>query len=242
MKDTAHLSLLEHGVYSRLLDVYYTREGAIPVAQVERLIGVRSKDEKAAIANVLQEFFSVDGDVLRHSRCEWEIARYQKKAVHNREVGKLGGRPRKSETQTVPNQEPTNNPGGFQTEPTNNPPQTPVTSNQTPVTSKDRKPAQAPVFVLPDWVNRQHWDVWHSTPKRKRATSEQKQMAVDKLDEWRLAGLDYATALENAAIGGNQGLFLPTTPRAGQPNKQQALEDRNLAVARQWVEDSHAIQ
>jgi hypothetical protein len=71
---------------------------------------------------------------------------------------------------------------------------------------------------------------------------EQKQMAVDKLDEWRLAGLDYATALESAAIGGNQGLFLPTTPRAGQPNKQQAIEDRNLAVARQWVEDSHAIQ
>ena len=30
LKDTAHLSLLEHGVYARLLDVYYTRETAIP--------------------------------------------------------------------------------------------------------------------------------------------------------------------------------------------------------------------
>lgn len=243
LKDTAHLSLLEHGVYSRLLDVYYTREGAIPLAQVERLIGVRSKDERAALYAVLDEFFTVENEThLKHGRCEWEIARYQKKAAHNREVGKLGGRPRKSETQTVLNQEPTNNPGGFQTEPTNNPLQTPVTSNQTPVTNKDRKPAQAPVFVLPDWINRQHWDVWHSTAKRKKATVEQKQMAVDKLAEWRDAGMDYATALENAAIGGNQGLFLPTKPRAGQVNQQQALEDRNLAVARQWVEENHAVQ
>ena len=37
LKDTAHLSLLEHGVYSRLLDVYYTRESPIPAADAERL-------------------------------------------------------------------------------------------------------------------------------------------------------------------------------------------------------------
>jgi uncharacterized protein YdaU (DUF1376 family) len=79
LKDTAHLSLLEHGIYGRLLDVYYTREGAIPVAQAERLIGVRSKDEKAALANVLEEFFTVDADALHHARCDREIARYQDK-------------------------------------------------------------------------------------------------------------------------------------------------------------------
>jgi uncharacterized protein YdaU (DUF1376 family) len=79
LKDTAHLSLLEHGVYGRLLDVYYTRESPIPVAQVERLIGVRSKEERAALQDVLTEFFVVDGDVLRHARCDREIARYQDK-------------------------------------------------------------------------------------------------------------------------------------------------------------------
>lgn len=79
LKDTAHLSLLEHGVYGRLLDVYYTRESAIPAAQVERLIGVRSKEEREALRNVLEEFFTADGDVLRHTRCDREIARYQEK-------------------------------------------------------------------------------------------------------------------------------------------------------------------
>lgn len=100
--------------------------------------------------------------------------------------------------------------------------------------------ARAPVFVLPDWINAKHWDTWHSTPKRKKATADQKQMAVDKLDEWRLAGLDYAGALENAAIGGNQGLFLPNGNRAQPINKQQALEDRNKEVGRRWAEASHA--
>ena len=126
LKDTAHLSLLEHGVYSRLLDVYYTREGAIPVAQVERLVAARSKEERAALAVVLDEFFTVSDDVLHHARCDREIERYQAKAERNRVVGKLGGRPRKTQTQS----EPTNNPDGFQTEPTQNPSQYPVTSNQ----------------------------------------------------------------------------------------------------------------
>ena len=53
LKDTAHLSLLEHGVYGRMLDVYYTREAAIPAGQVERLIGVRSKEEREALRNAI---------------------------------------------------------------------------------------------------------------------------------------------------------------------------------------------
>jgi uncharacterized protein YdaU (DUF1376 family) len=60
LKDTAHLSLLEHGVYSRLLDVYYTRENAIPSDQAARLIGARSKDEREAMQAVLAEFFALD--------------------------------------------------------------------------------------------------------------------------------------------------------------------------------------
>jgi uncharacterized protein YdaU (DUF1376 family) len=79
LKDTAHLSLLEHGVYGRLLDVYYTREGAIPVEQVERLIGARAKDERAALSAVLDEFFTVADGMLHHSRCDREIARLQDK-------------------------------------------------------------------------------------------------------------------------------------------------------------------
>lgn len=74
----------------------------------------------------------------------------------------------------------------------------------------------APAFAVPDWINRAHWDAWHSCTKRKKATDAQKQMAVDKLDAWRQEGVDHATALENAAIAGWQGLFKPDmAPEAG---------------------------
>lgn len=109
LKDTAHLSLLEHGVYSRLLDVYYTRESGIPDAQAARLIGARGKDETAALKVVLGEFFElVDGSWIQ-DRCEREIAAASTKIEANRENGKKGGRPKKEK----PTEEPTENPHGY---------------------------------------------------------------------------------------------------------------------------------
>lgn len=87
-------------------------------------------------------------------------------------------------------------------------------SNQIPNT-KDK--AQAPSFVLPDWIDKKHWDAWHSCAKRKKTTPEQKQLAVDKLDKWRSEGKDFAGALENAAVGGWQGLFLPDQKTVTKP-------------------------
>lgn len=79
IKDTAHLSLLEHGIYGRLLDVYYSTEGPIPAASACRLIGARTDEEKAATAVILAEFFTVEGDAYRHARCDAEIARMKDK-------------------------------------------------------------------------------------------------------------------------------------------------------------------
>lgn len=77
LKDTSHLSLLEHGIYTRLLDVYYTREGAIPEEQAARLIGARTKDEREALQAVLSEFFELTADGWAQQRCEREIARFK---------------------------------------------------------------------------------------------------------------------------------------------------------------------
>ena len=79
LKDTSHLSLLEHGVYNRLFDVYYTREGGIPDDQAARLIGARSKDERAALTSVLAEFFTLVDGVWTQVRCDAEIDRFKDK-------------------------------------------------------------------------------------------------------------------------------------------------------------------
>lgn len=87
----------------------------------------------------------------------------------------------------------------------------------------------APTFELPDWINRQHWDAWHSCAKRKNASDAQKQMAVDKLAQWRQAGIDYAAALENAAIAGWQGLFKPDVPAAAMTPARRTPAPENFA-------------
>lgn len=90
----------------------------------------------------------------------------------------------------------------------------------------------APTFELPDWINRQHWDAWHSCPKRNKATDAQKQMAVDKLDSWRKQGIDHAAALENAAIAGWQGLFKPDVPASAMtPGRRPAAPSKYAAAA-----------
>jgi len=76
LKDTSHLSLLEHGAYARLLDVYYTREGAIPSDQTARLVGARTKEERAAVDSVLAEFFVMESDGWHQKRADEEIAAY----------------------------------------------------------------------------------------------------------------------------------------------------------------------
>lgn len=96
---------------------------------------------------------------------------------------------------------------------------------------------RAAPFPLPEWINRDHWDAWHSCSKRRNATDKQKQLAVDKLTAWKEEGIDYAAALENAAIGGWQGLFKPDEQKHGGSavNKQEALEQRNRGVASSWA-------
>lgn len=127
LKDTAHLSLLEHGVYGRLLDVYYSREGAIPVDQAERLIGARSKEERAALAAVLDEFFVVDAGSYRHERCERELARFRDK--QRKASASANARWNKSSEHTERNAD------AMRTHTERNADaMLPVTSNQTPVT------------------------------------------------------------------------------------------------------------
>jgi len=109
IKKAGHLTLLEHGIYARLMDVYYTREAGIPEDKAARLIGARSKDELQALTNVLDEFFTLVDGTWTQNRCEEEISNASEKAEKNRTNGAKGGRPRKVATEQQPN----GNPNGF---------------------------------------------------------------------------------------------------------------------------------
>lgn len=95
-QDTRHLTLIEHGAYRALLDLYYSREAPLPadVATVQRLACARAKDEREAVESVLREFFVSTTEGWMHKRCEREIDSARRKAEAARENGKKGGRRR----------------------------------------------------------------------------------------------------------------------------------------------------
>lgn len=103
IKDAAHLTLLEHGVYARLMDVYYARESGIPEKQAARLIGAREPKEVEAVEAVLSEFFHLVNGVWMQKRCEAEIDAANAQAKANRVNGQKGGRPKRIPTGQKPN-------------------------------------------------------------------------------------------------------------------------------------------
>mgnify|MGYP001616748329 CR=1 FL=1 len=91
LRDTARLSLLEHGAYTLLLDYYYAEERPIPLdaAEVYRMVRAQSEQERQAIDKILTGFFIKQSDGYRHKRVDHEISVSQQA----RKNGKRGGRP-----------------------------------------------------------------------------------------------------------------------------------------------------
>jgi uncharacterized protein YdaU (DUF1376 family) len=106
LADTTHLSLLEHGVYRRLLDLYYQQEQAIckDHANVMRKLCVRTADEMQAFENVLNDFFTATDDGYIHTRCEKEIAAYHEKAEKAKKSAKARWGNAPSDTNAKPKQ------------------------------------------------------------------------------------------------------------------------------------------
>lgn len=106
---TAHLSWDEDLAYRRLLSVYYRSEAPIPASQACRLVRAVTPAQKKAVATVLREFFTNGGGRWKNSRADNEIAAYQHQVSVNRKTGKLGGRPKRIETESVSDTKPNRN-------------------------------------------------------------------------------------------------------------------------------------
>lgn len=134
-RDTAHLSLIEHGVYTLLLDRYYATEQPIPEDQAHRVARARSREEKAAVDAVLDEFFTLLDGAYHNRRCDEEIDKLQARFEAKRENGKKGGRPKKnagSDNRTETQEKPT----GFDSD---NRTETETKAHQAPSTIQKQK-------------------------------------------------------------------------------------------------------
>ena len=98
-KDTGHLSTIEHGIYRQLIDWYYLDEQPIPEETQVVIRRLRlGSDEVNFLRNVLDDFFVLGKTGYTHKRIEVEIKDYHEQVEKNKNNGKLGGRPKKTQS------------------------------------------------------------------------------------------------------------------------------------------------
>jgi uncharacterized protein YdaU (DUF1376 family) len=126
-RDTFHLSLLEHGIYRQLLDTYYLNEKPLAVdsAVVMRTHNARTKEEKAAVLAVLENFFLLTDEGWVHRRCEKTISAFHQKSEKARHSAESRWSKR--------------NANAYETQCEGNANQEPITNNQEPITRVEKQ-------------------------------------------------------------------------------------------------------
>lgn len=237
-RDAGHLSMLEHGAYTLLLDRYYSTEQQIPAEQAHRICRARTKEERAAVDAVLAEFFTLEDGQWKNGRTEREIAKAQVKINAARTNGAKGGRPKAHREETQ--HEPSGFSSGSVSVTQQKAHQTPDTRHQTPVEEKTARKRAAPLAQPPD-VDPQVWADWLQLRRGKRAPVTATVLDGAKSEAMK-AGMTLDAFLRVWCRRGSQGLeadwLRPNERGTVVPlNKQEAIEARNRAVAAAWAQE-----
>lgn len=155
MKDTMHLSIMEHGTYGLLLDAYYATEKPLPADYdaLYRVCRAMTKGEKEAVRRVVDAYFPIHADGLRHnSRADSEIATAQATIEKQRESAV------KSTAKRTVNQDST-------VQSTERSSRQPITTNHQPLTITPQPPTVAADEPPPDeggakLANRATWTAY----------------------------------------------------------------------------------
>lgn len=148
-RDTSHLTLLEHGIYRQLIDLYYMTEKPLD-ANALRLISARSTDEMQAAKQILLEFFTLEDGLYYHDRCEDEIAKFHSKS----EKATASAKARWNKNKGLKDA------NALQTESEGNANHKPITINHKPLTKT--KPSRKIALVVEDDFNL----FWQTYPKK----------------------------------------------------------------------------
>ena len=240
LSKTLHLTMEQDGAYTRLLDWYYANERPIPHAQRYAIARTQTASEKRSADVVLGEFFVRAGDDWRHDRAEQEMAVAQPRISAAKNNGKLGGRPKKN--QKGNSEKPTGFPEETQDEPgvkahqppTSNSAVGEVTPPLPPDIAGEESSGVSPVVGLVVQLRQRGFGLTPSHPDllAAHAAGVRHAAILRFADKYRTKPIGYAIA---AAVREH-------TENVERVGKQEALEDRNRAVAADWAaqETEHA--
>lgn len=135
-RDTGHLSIAEHGAYLLMLQHHYATEKPLPTGKaLHRLLRAESRTDREAIDAVVAQFWQETNAGLINERSEIEIRKADHQRTVNQAIGKRGGRPRKTESNTESVIE-TKTESDTEPKANRNPHQTPDTRRKQPPTPK----------------------------------------------------------------------------------------------------------
>ena len=233
-KKAGHLSMLEHGAYTLLLDRYYDREQAPTRTEAIRQCGARSVQEVAAVDAVLADFFTERDGRFMQSRVEEEFVKAEQQARANQANGILGGRPRKAKGKRTVT-EPLSDGKGSESEKNPNPL---IHQSTNPLTQKKDQERVRGTRLPPDWSPTAEQFAW---AKAERPDLDAKRETDNFYDYWLAkAGADAAKLdwnrtwkkwIRSASVrlGVNQA-SIPASPRLGpSPAKIETQETRAQA-------------
>lgn len=200
LRDTVHLTMLQDGAYTRLLDWCYANEKPLPAEKpaLYRIARSQSASERAAVDVILTSFFTLAAEGWTQVRAEQTIAAHKEVAKVHRDNGRKGGRP---ETNLDANLVIENETKGFESgKPI------PSTTNHQP--SKSKSKTQKPP-ALPAGVSDELWGQWVETRRLLKAplTSRGAELLVGKLERLIAEGNDPKAVIEQSIERGWKGFF-----------------------------------
>lgn len=222
---TAHLSMIEHGAYTLLLDQHYATEKPLPtdMNMLCRILRASSKVEVAAIKAVLEQFWTLTDTGWVQKRAQEEMLRYAERTVINKATGLRGGRPKKAMQETeritesvsksLTEQEPNRNPIPITN--TNIKPNTPPTRPPSPEKHPPQKRSSAPPGKPGDVLDAV-WTDFLAIRKAKRAPLTATALRAIE-SEAAKAGMSLNAALVECCARGWQGFradWIGTKPLA----------------------------
>ena len=202
IKSTAYLTNEEDLCYRRLIELYYDTEK--PIGLDIDLTARRVRSEPFTVLKILTEYFTETKAGYKNKRCDLEIRQYHLKVKANRINGKLGGRPKKtqsvSKTQSVNLANPTitqNNLNQNQNQ------------NQNQNHNHKPEPIKQEVASLPDWLPVDSWIGFCEMRRKSKSafTERAKTLLIARLLELKDSGQDVSKVLDQSTENGWKSVY-----------------------------------
>lgn len=205
-RDTAHLSLMEHGAFRLLLDYYYAGQAPLPADNVAlyRICRAYEESERLAVDSVVRQFFLLEDERYHNDRADRELTKQAERTTRLSGSGRRGAMKRWSA-----NSQANNHPRGKANDQVDGV----SMANPQPQPQPEKETTKATnggaSFELPDWIPLDAWTKYMALRRAKhsKVTPDAVELLIRKLAAWRDEGQDVREILERSVMNGWKGLF-----------------------------------